>query len=101
MLDLLFLPDPGPSSVVVVLPVDHKSRLVRLESCDDVAPTLVVVHPDSDSGPLALVRQETNNAGRAATTLGESEGTAGLGPSTKRSVQRCGKTRERGFSGRR
>ena len=81
MLGLLFLPDPVPSSVVVVLPVDHQSCLVGLQASDDVTPTLVVVHPDGDSDALALVRQETENAGRAATTLGEGGGAVGLRPS--------------------
>ena len=68
MLRLLFLPDPVPSSVIVVLPVDHQSGLLGLKSSYGGAPTLVVVLPDSDSNALALVRQETKNVRRAATT---------------------------------
>ena len=86
VLSQLFFPDVVPPSVVVVLPVDHQSCLVGLKPSDDIAPTLVVVHPNGDSDALALVRQETKNARRAATTLGEGVGPVGLGPSATVSI---------------
>ena len=78
----LFLPHVGPWSVIVVLPIDHESRLVGRKSSHDVAPTFVVVHTNSNGNELARgVRFEAKHARRAASTHSEGQNTISVGPS--------------------
>ena len=78
----LFLPHVGPWSIVVVLPIDHESRLVGRKSGNDVAPTFVVVHANSNGNELARgVRFEAKHARRAASAHCKGQNAVCIGPS--------------------